>query len=92
MEKIDQILDSLYSRVIEPMEAKQQLLDLFAVSGSFIDTLIEKYTEQKKLALKNAQQFKDHPKHEWYDATFNNTLLFLWDLEDIKCRSGMSDD
>lgn len=32
MEKIDQILDSLYDRVIEPMEAKEQLLDLFAVS------------------------------------------------------------
>ena len=34
MEKIDQILESLYGRVIEPIEAKQQLLDLFAVSGS----------------------------------------------------------
>lgn len=34
MEKIDQILDSLYDRVIEPMEAKQQLLDLFAVSNN----------------------------------------------------------
>ena len=33
MEKIDQILDSLYDRVIEPMEAKEQLLDLFAVSN-----------------------------------------------------------
>lgn len=31
MEKIDQILDSLYDRVIEPKEAKQQILDLFAV-------------------------------------------------------------
>ena len=26
MEKIDQILESLYDRVIEPMEAKEQLL------------------------------------------------------------------
>ena len=34
MEKIDQILDSLYDRIIEPMEAKQQLLDLFAVSNN----------------------------------------------------------
>ena len=32
MEKIDQILDSLYDRVIEPIEAKEQLLDLFDVS------------------------------------------------------------
>ena len=30
MEKIDQILESLYDGVIEPMEAKEQLLDLFA--------------------------------------------------------------
>ncbi|MDY0388640.1 MAG: hypothetical protein RBT65_16260 [Methanolobus sp.] len=34
MEKIDQILDSLYDRVIEPIEAKEQLLDLFAVIKS----------------------------------------------------------
>jgi hypothetical protein len=31
MEKIDQILDSLYDRVIEPCEAKEQLLGLFAI-------------------------------------------------------------
>ena len=30
MEKIDQILESLYDGVIEPMEIKEQLLDLFA--------------------------------------------------------------
>jgi len=29
MEKIDQILESLYDRVIEPMEAKEQLFELF---------------------------------------------------------------
>ncbi len=33
MEKIDQILESLYDRVIEPLEAKEQLLLLFAVSN-----------------------------------------------------------
>ncbi len=37
MEKIDKILDSLYDRVIEPMEAKEQLLDLFAVSDTVCD-------------------------------------------------------
>lgn len=73
-------------------EALTQVLELLDMSSSFIDTLIEKYSEQKKLAMKNAQQFNNHPKYEWYDATFNNTLLFLFDLEDIKCRSGMSDD
>ena len=38
MEKIDQILESLYDRVIEPMEAKEQLLDLFAVIKSLPDS------------------------------------------------------
>lgn len=36
MEKIDQILESLYDRVIEPVEAKEQLLLLFGVSPRII--------------------------------------------------------
>lgn len=35
MEKIDQILESLYDRVIEPVEAKEQLLRLFSVSSRY---------------------------------------------------------
>ena len=37
MEKIDQILESLYDRVIEPVEAKEQLLLLFGVMESDCD-------------------------------------------------------
>lgn len=39
MEKINQILESLYDRVIEPIEAKTQILDLFVVmnrAGEYI--------------------------------------------------------
>ena len=71
-------------------EALKQVLDLLDDSSGFIDTLIEKYTNHRKLATENSKLFKGHPKQEWYNATFTNTLLFLWDLEDIKCRSGMS--
>ena len=39
MEKIDQILDSIYDRVIEPVEAKEQLLLLFDVSGSDMEKI-----------------------------------------------------
>jgi len=49
MGKIDQILESLYDRVIEPIEAKQQLLDLFAVSGSYIRIEIVDYFGTKKV-------------------------------------------
>ena len=37
MEKIDQILESLYDRVIEPVEAKEHLLLLFGVMESDCD-------------------------------------------------------
>ena len=37
MEKIDQILESLYNRVIKPVEAKEQLLLLFNVMESDCD-------------------------------------------------------
>ena len=50
MEKIDQILESLYDRVIEPVEAKEQLLYLFAVSKrhlleSILEDMDDKYPE-----------------------------------------------
>lgn len=73
-------------------EALKQSLQLLNDSSLFIDSLIEKYTELKSMTLKNLKQFEGHTKYEWYDATFTNTLLFIWDLEDIKCRSGMSED
>ena len=41
MEKVDQILESLYNRVIEPVEAKEQLFVLFGVSGYFIGAKIQ---------------------------------------------------
>lgn len=73
-------------------DALKQSLQLLDDSSLFIDSLIEKYTELKSMTLKNLKQFDGHTKHEWYDATFTNTLLFIWDLEDIKCRSCMSGD
>lgn len=55
MEKIDQILESLYDRVIEPVEAKEQLLLLFGVSCQCddckqdrIDDNYRKYIELNK--------------------------------------------
>ena len=45
MKKIDQILESLYDRVIEPIEAKERLLDLFTVSKSVYDKCEELQVE-----------------------------------------------
>ena len=51
MEKIEQILDSLYDRVIEPMEAKQQLLDLFAVSSRTLVPIEIKDELQRRIGI-----------------------------------------
>jgi hypothetical protein len=51
MEKIDQILDSLYDRVIEPMEAKEQLLDLFAVSSRTLVPIEIKDELQRRIGI-----------------------------------------
>ena len=65
MEKIDQILESLYDRVIEPMEAKEQLLDLFAVSNSALiegcKTVVNGYEDD---GMENMQN-RDEVFYEW---------------------------
>ena len=61
MKKIDQILESLYDRVIEPIEAKEQLLDLFSVSGSSSpdDFWKQEYDEAVKEIGNLQDQLKD---------------------------------
>jgi hypothetical protein len=51
MEKIDQILESLYDRVIEPMEAKEQLLDLFVVSSRTLVPIEIKDELQRRIGI-----------------------------------------
>ena len=51
MEKIDQILESLYDRVIEPIEAKEQLLDLFAVSSRTLVPIEIKDELQRRIGI-----------------------------------------
>ena len=72
---------------IEKPEIKQLLIH--SVSGSFLDELIGKHKANKKLALENCTKMKDSDQYPWYDASFNNELLFVFDLEDLKCRSGL---
>ena len=57
MKKIDQILESLYDRVIEPIEAKEQLLDLFAVMPSLP---IERFDAEDWLGEK--KDIWNHPR------------------------------
>ena len=67
---------------------KEQLI-LSGVGSSFLNELIEKHKANKKLALDNCKKMKDSNQYPWYDATFNNELLFVFDLEDLKIRSGL---
>ena len=75
MEKIDQILESLYDRVIEPMEAKEQLLDLFDVStrlfgvydrnGNIKSVYREPYNAFEEATKLNRQLAKDEYFIDW---------------------------
>lgn len=88
-EKLLKILENCNNNLIDAETAQVQVLDLFSVSGSFLDELIEKHKANKKLALDNCKKMKDSDQYPWYDATFNNELLFVFDLEDLKIRSGL---
>jgi hypothetical protein len=75
MEKIDQILDSLYDRVIEPCEAKEQLLHLHDVSGS-LTPFGESIKLLRDLAdLQNGAPLEQHRK-EW-EETMEQVYDFL---------------
>ena len=72
---------------LEKLITKQ--LTLTDVGCSFLDELIEKHKANKKLALINCEKMKDSKDFPWYDATFNNELLFVFELEDLKIRLGL---
>ena len=71
MEKIDQILDSLYDRVIEPMEAKEQLLDLFAVSASVYPKCLK--CEFEGMIASNEKEWESG---EYFGYNSNNNTIY----------------
>jgi len=71
------------------LEELDEQLILSGVGSSFLNELIEKHKANKKLALDSCKKMKDSNQYPWYDATFNNELLFVFDLEDLKIRSGL---
>ena len=78
-------------RYITELEKKNEAeqLTLTDVGCSFLDELIEKHKANKKLALINCEKMKDSKDFPWYDATFNNELLFVFELKDLKIRLGL---
>ena len=70
MKATDYFKNKVKSGELTADEALAQALDLFDVSSNFIDNLIQKYTEQKTLAIKNSELFKGSSKREWYESTF----------------------
>ena len=82
-----QKLENFIEELIKKDRTEQ--LAIQGVSCSFLNELIEKHKANKKIALKNCKAMKDSKEYPWYDATFNNELLFVFDLEDLKIRSGL---
>ena len=79
MEKIDQILESLYDRVIEPVEAKEQLLLLFDVSGSLQD--IQEIIEFLQWVYRKID------KGDTPEETVRMLLMNRAKIDNIKCES-----
>ncbi|HEU4901198.1 MAG TPA: hypothetical protein VFT06_00360 [Flavisolibacter sp.] len=52
-----------------------------------IQQLIDKYEAEKKKAFENMQLMKGHEQYPWYEATWNNCLLFIHSLEDLKIKA-----
>lgn len=52
-----------------------------------IQKLIDKYEAEKKKAFENMQTMKDTEAYPWYEATWNNCLLFIHSLEDLKIKA-----
>jgi hypothetical protein len=73
---------------IKMKNVKEQCV-IHVVGCSFLDELIEKHKANKKLALINCKKMKDSKDFPYYDATFNNELLFVFELEDLKIRLGL---
>lgn len=92
MKEIDKIKEKHKNGEISDSRMIELLLESIGVVDSFTDALIKKYSDQKIQCLKNLKTMASSSKYPYYDATFNNTLLFLFDLEDIKCRSGLYDE
>jgi len=86
LKKREDIIDDLLN-LIKQDRAEQLILS--GVGSSFLNELIEKHKANKKLALDSCKKMKDSNQYPWYDATFNNELLFVFDLEDLKIRSGL---
>ena len=84
---LEKIQRGAYNKGVKDTQAEQ--LNLSGVGSSFLNELIEKHKANKKLALDNCKKMKDSNQYPWYDATFNNELLFVFDLEDLKIRSGL---
>jgi hypothetical protein len=66
MEKIDQILDSLYDRVIEPMEAKEQLLSA--------------NLQQATRLLRDLADLQNGAPLEQYRAQYEQTMAEVWEF------------
>lgn len=91
MNTIDKIKESVKLGILTEKQALDIMFNFADINNKFVNNLIDKYTKQKELALKNCKLMKDHSKYELYNSTFNNTHLFIFDLEDIKCRSGLTE-
>ncbi len=77
------------------MTRETELEEVLSIGVTQIKTLIEKYKERKVILSKNLEIYRKNKNVEHYESTFhawNDTILFIWDLEDILCRMGVGEN
>ena len=67
-------------------EALKQAFLLLDERDLFVDTIINKYNEQKMANLENMEYFKGHSEYDWYNSAFYHIILFLEDLREVKAK------
>lgn len=92
MNSIDKLKEKYENGEVSADVVIGELFNVLKYNETFINSLIKKYEDEKVVALENMKLFKGSNHKEWYDSAFTHLILFLWDLGDIKCRSGLFHD
>jgi len=95
MEVLDKIKDAIDKGEMNHEQAYENVLYLYNVGCSFIESLIEKENTYNTKLMENLDLYKSKSLMIDYDKTFsqwNKSNLVLWDLKDILCRMGKDVD
>ena len=73
-------------------QAITELIGMLENTEKFIDSLLVKHRIYKTKSLENMKNLPQSSAYQYWASTFDNSILYIFELEDIKCRSGIWND